>query len=72
MPQSPTSEVRKKLETLRKRFRDKTIREIEELVASILRASQHPDAIEELTAVYQLLHRLAGSAGTLGYTQLGE
>lgn len=72
MPQSPSPEVRKKLETLRDRFRDKTIREIEGLVASIFRASQYSEAIEELTAAYQLLHRLAGSAGTLGFTQLGE
>jgi len=72
MPQSPSSEVRKKLETLRNRFRDKTVREIEGLVASIFNASRHPEAIEELTAAYQLLHRLAGSAGTPGYTQLGE
>jgi diguanylate cyclase (GGDEF)-like protein len=72
MPQSPSSEVRKKLEILRNRFRDKTIREIEGLVASIFNASRHPEAIEELTAAYQLLHRLAGSAGTLGFTQLGE
>jgi len=72
MPQSPPSEVRKKLETLRNRFQDKTIREIEGLVASIFRASQNPEAIEELIAAYQLLHRLAGSAGTLGFSQLGE
>jgi len=72
MPQSPSSEVRRKLETLRNRFRDKTIREIEGLVASIFNASRHPEATKELTAVYQLLHRLAGSAGTLGFTQLGE
>ncbi|MBQ0832507.1 diguanylate cyclase [Marinobacter sp.] len=72
MPQSPSSEVRKKLEILRNRFRDKTIREIEGLVASIFNASQRPEAISELVAAYQLLHRLAGSAGTLGFTQLGE
>lgn len=72
MPQSPSSEVRKKLETLRNRFRDKTIREIEGLVASIFSASQHCEAINELVAAYQLLHRLAGSAGTFGFTQLGE
>ncbi|WP_417518962.1 diguanylate cyclase domain-containing protein [Marinobacter sp.] len=72
MPHSPSSEVRKKLETLRNRFRDKTIREIEGLVASISNASRHPEASEELIAAYHLLHRLAGSAGTLGFTQLGE
>ncbi|WP_084063485.1 response regulator [Marinobacter antarcticus] len=72
MPQSPSSEVRKKLEILRNRFRDKTIREIEGLVASIFNASRYPEAIEEVTAAYKLLHRLAGSAGTLGFTQLGE
>ena len=72
MPQNSASEVRKKLETLRNRFRDKTIREIEALVASIFSASEHPEAIKELVAAYQLLHRLAGSAGTLGFTQLGE
>ena len=66
MPQSPSSEVRRKLETLRNRFRDKTIREIEGLVASIFNASRYPEATEELISVYQLLHRLAGSAGTLG------
>ncbi|WP_309044607.1 diguanylate cyclase [Marinobacter sediminicola] len=72
MPESPSSEVRKKLETLRNRFQDKTISEIEGLVASIFSASQRPEAIGELVAAYQLLHRLAGSAGTLGFTQLGE
>jgi len=72
MPQSPSSEVRKKLEILRNRFRDKTIREIEGLVASIFNASQSPEAISEVVAAYQLLHRLAGSAGTLGFAQLGE
>ncbi|MGO1692448.1 MAG: diguanylate cyclase [Marinobacter sp.] len=72
MPQSPSSEVRKKLEILRNRFQNKTIREIEGLVASIFRASEHPEATEELVVAYQLLHRLAGSAGTLGFTQLGE
>src|SRR5690554_1858842 len=72
MPESPSSEVRKKLETLRNRFQDKTIGEIEGLVASIFSASQHQETIDELVAAYQLLHRLAGSAGTLGFTQLGE
>ncbi|MDN6320398.1 MAG: response regulator, partial [Marinobacter sp.] len=72
MPQSPSSEVRKKLEILRSRFQDKTVGEIEELVASIFNASRHNDAVYELVAAYQLLHRLAGSAGTLGFTQLGE
>lgn len=72
MPESPSSEVRKKLETLRNRFRDKTIREIEGLVASIFSASERSEAINELVTAYQLLHRLAGSAGTLGFTQLGE
>lgn len=72
MPQSPSSEMRKKLETLRNRFRDKTMREIEGLVASIFSASLRLEAISELVAAYQLLHRLAGSAGTLGFAQLGE
>lgn len=72
MPESPSSEVRKKLETLRNRFRDKTTGEIEGLVASILSASRRPESAGELVAAYQLLHRLAGSAGTLGFTQLGE
>ncbi|MDO6441540.1 diguanylate cyclase [Marinobacter sp. 2_MG-2023] len=72
MPQSPTREVQKKLETLRNRFRDKTIREIEGLVASIFNASRNSETIGELVAAYQLLHRLAGSAGTLGFTLLGE
>ncbi|RBW49147.1 diguanylate cyclase [Marinobacter sp. F3R11] len=72
MPQSPSSEVRKKLETLRNRFRDKTIRELEGLVSSIFSASEHSESIGELVGAYQLFHRLAGSAGTLGFTQLGE
>lgn len=72
MPQSPSSEVRKKLETLRSRFRDKTIRELEGLASSISSASRHSESIGELVEAYQLFHRLAGSAGTLGFTQLGE
>lgn len=72
MPQSPSSEVRKKLEILRSRFQEKTGREIEGLVASIHSAATRLEAVEELVSAYQLLHRLAGSAGTFGYAQLGE
>ncbi|MBK1850910.1 diguanylate cyclase [Marinobacter sp. 1-4A] len=72
MPKSLSSDVRKKLETLRNRFRDKTIGDIQGLVANIQNASQRSEAVNELVAAYQLLHRLAGSAGTLGFTQLGE
>lgn len=71
MPKSLSSDVRKKLETLRNRFRDKTIGDIQGLVANIQNASQRSEAVNELVAAYQLLHRLAGSAGTLGFTQLG-
>ncbi|MBU2873181.1 diguanylate cyclase [Marinobacter salexigens] len=72
MPKSLSSDVRKKLETLRNRFRDKTIGDIQGLVTNIQNASQRSEAVNELVAAYQLLHRLAGSAGTLGFTQLGE
>lgn len=72
MPQSPSYEVQKKLETLRHRFREKTIREIDGLVASIFKASRHAEAVDDLIADCQLLHRLAGSAGTMGFTRLGE
>ncbi|MBK1873230.1 diguanylate cyclase [Marinobacter sp. 1-3A] len=72
MPESPVSEVRKKLEILRDRFRDRTIGEIEGLVASVASASRNPESISELVSAYHILHRFAGSAGTLGFTQLGE
>lgn len=72
MPESPVSEVRKKLEILRDRFRDKTTGEIEGLVGSIVSASRNPESISELVSAYHVLHRFAGSAGTLGFTQLGE
>ncbi len=72
MPHSPSYEVRKKLETLRNRFQDKTIREIDCLVASIFNASRNAEAVGELIAASQLLHRLAGSAGTMGFPRLGE
>ncbi|WP_100637926.1 diguanylate cyclase [Marinobacter salexigens] len=72
MPVSPSIEVQKKLEILRNRFRDKTIGELESLVNGVFSASQRSEALGELVVAYQLLHRLAGSAGTLGFSQLGE
>ncbi|NWN90161.1 diguanylate cyclase [Marinobacter adhaerens] len=71
MPQSSSSEVQKRLEILRYRFQDKTIREIDDLVASVLGVSQGSEAIGKLVNIYQQLHRLAGSAGTFGFARLG-
>ncbi len=72
MPDAVAKNVSEKLALLRQRFRDKAAEEIDvlaHLIESI--RSGNPDPAD-VDAAYRLLHRLAGSAGTFGFTHLGE
>lgn len=72
MPDAVTNDVSAKLELLRQRFRDKAAEEIDVLAKLIVAIrSGQPDPTD-VDSAYRLLHRLAGSAGTFGYPDLGE
>lgn len=68
-------DISDRLAQLRASFRLKAERELDELsdVASRVTsgAQASPRLSEDIQSAYQLLHRLAGSAGTFGYNALG-
>ena len=68
--------VSDKLESLRQSFRNKTEGELNQLAAiasRIARGDQaQPDRTQDIASAHGRLHRLAGSAGTFGFTALGD
>ncbi|MCL7943012.1 diguanylate cyclase [Marinobacter sp. ATCH36] len=68
--------VGEKLARLRLKFRSKTEGELDQLaeIASQLTCGDQarPDMTESIASAYSALHRLAGSAGTFGYNELGD
>ena len=72
MSQPNTSEVSAKLQALRARFSAKTAGEFGAL-ETISRCIGSGDAdCQQLEQAYRILHRLAGSAGTFGFSRLGD
>lgn len=75
MEKDPKADIADKLAQLRLSFRGKAEGELDQLseVASkVTRRGQGQRLLrEDLMSAYQLLHRLAGSAGTFGYEALG-
>ena len=72
MTDAVANDVSAKLALLRQRFRDKAVEEINVLASLIVAIrSGQPDPTD-VDSAYRLLHRLAGSAGTFGYPDLGE
>lgn len=72
MSEENISEVARKLELLKLRFKEKAANDIglvRQTVENIRRGRFGPN---DVAAAYHSLHRLAGSAGTFGYTTLGE
>ena len=57
---------------LKKRFAERTLGQLAELAPKLAKWQQVPCSFDELQALYQLLHRLAGSSGTFGFHQLGQ
>jgi diguanylate cyclase (GGDEF)-like protein len=75
MGKDPTTDIADKLAHLRLSFRGKAEGELDQLseVASKVTGCDQKQRLlrEDVVSAYQLLHRLAGSAGTFGYTTLG-
>lgn len=76
MDKNPPAGVAEKLARLRLSFRQKAAGELEQLIksASRLKHSDHSgcDREDDIALSHGILHRLAGSAGTFGYTALGD
>lgn len=72
MPDIKPPDVARKLEQLKQRFREKTSTELDQLQMAVERIRSGTGMADNVSSVYQSLHRLAGSAGTFGYTTLGE
>ena len=72
MPEANISEVARKLELLKSRFKEKAAKDIGlvQLTAENIRVGRFGP--NDVAAAYHSLHRLAGSAGTFGFTALGE
>lgn len=75
MGNDPKADIADKLAQLRLSFRGKAEGELDQLsdVASRVTGGDPGQLLlhEDVMSVYQLLHRLAGSAGTFGYAALG-
>lgn len=72
MSEEKKSEVARKLELLKLRFKEKATKDIGLLQVAADRFRAGDFCSSDIASVYQSLHRLAGSAGTFGYNALGE
>ena len=72
MSDTKQSDVAQKLEQLKQRFREKSSVELEQLQVVAGKIANSTGEAGDVRIVYQSLHRLAGSAGTFGYTALGD
>lgn len=72
MSDNKNSEVARKLELLKLRFKEKATQDIALLEDVVDRFNSGRLRADDISTVYHSLHRLAGSAGTFGYGALGE
>ena len=72
MSEEKKSEVARKLELLKLRFREKATKDIDLLQVAAGRFRVGDCGTEDIAAMHHSLHRLAGSAGTFGFSRLGE
>ncbi|WP_152205561.1 diguanylate cyclase [Marinobacter changyiensis] len=76
MGRTSQASVADKLARLRLSFRKKAEGELDELTVTASRLARggqpRPGSIKDIASAYSILHRLAGSAGTFGYTALGD
>ncbi|WP_297793331.1 diguanylate cyclase [uncultured Marinobacter sp.] len=76
MAKDSSAEIAVKLDSLRQSFRQKAVRDMNQLEEFLSRIADKEASKEERRAVvkttYHLLHRLAGSAGTFGLGALGS
>ena len=66
------NEVSAKLEALRRKFSVKAVVECDSLDEIAESIDANEAGCEQLEQAYRILHRLAGSAGTFGFSSLGE
>ncbi len=72
MSEENISEVARKLELLKLRFKEKATKDIGLLQQATDQFRVGRFGPNDVAAAYHYLHRLAGSAGTFGYSALGE
>ena len=72
MSDPTANDVSAKLEALRQRFFDKAIDEFDALNQVVEQIRSKRATCDDLSQAYRILHRLAGSAGTFGFSSLGE
>ena len=72
MSDEKTADVVRKLDVLKTRFREKASGDINLIELMAMDAAAGRGGQEEVRRAYQVLHRLAGSAGTFGFRALGE
>lgn len=72
MSEENVSEIARKLEVLKLRFKEKAAKDISRLQQAAEQFRVGRFGPNDVVAAYHSLHRLAGSAGTFGYTALGE
>lgn len=71
MSDAKAKNVSAKLEALRQRFKDKAVDDFKVLSSIGQEIASETADCERLAHAYRTLHRLAGSAGTFGFTGLG-
>ncbi|MCW8868432.1 MAG: response regulator, partial [Marinobacter sp.] len=72
MSDEKTADVLRKLDVLKTRFREKASGDINLVTLMAQDAIAGKGSSDELRRAYQVLHRLAGSAGTFGFRALGD
>lgn len=72
MSDEKTADVLRKLDVLKTRFREKASGDINLVSLMAQDAVAGRGSSDELRRAYQVLHRLAGSAGTFGFRALGD
>ncbi|KEF30917.1 Putative diguanylate cyclase (GGDEF domain) [Marinobacter nitratireducens] len=72
MADQNSADVARKLALLKMRFREKALCALSSLQQSLSRVHSSGVDSGEILSAYQSLHRLAGSAGTFGYSALGR
>jgi DNA-binding response OmpR family regulator/HPt (histidine-containing phosphotransfer) domain-containing protein len=72
MSDEKTAEVLRKLDVLKTRFREKASGDINLVKLMAQDVVGGKGSSDELRRAYQVLHRLAGSAGTFGFRALGD
>lgn len=72
MSDTKKNRVAEQLEMLKGRFRDRAVEDLRKLEGIVCRIQAGAFTCDDVSELYHSLHRLAGSAGTFGYTPLGR